>query len=211
MQGLAVTPEELRQQWNDLANGYKILQLQYRLRDTSTLYDLEALKANLTTIFDLGHQSIFLELQTDFTNTATISNYYFKLFFKFVTYFLQFLGSKILKCIDSIIRELFDFEAKQMNNLDELLSTLHNYTTQIYEVYDNASGELINIHSDVKKCNETACSDELSKNLTHLNNEVTVDYYTIYQKIAEEVNKELYEEVYATELQIRKAKISECL
>lgn len=98
-----------------------------------------------------------------------------------------------------------------MNDLDDLLSTLKNYITQIYEVYDNASEKLIEIDSDIKNCNETACSTELAQTLTHLSNEVTVNYYTIYQKIAEVVNVELYEEVYATELQITKAKINECV
>lgn len=98
-----------------------------------------------------------------------------------------------------------------MNNIDDLLSTLYSYITQIYELYDGASGKLMEIVSDIEQCNEKACSTELSETLTHLDNEVTVNYYTIYQQIVEEVNLELYAEVYATELQIAKAKISNCM
>lgn len=116
-----------------------------------------------------------------------------------------------MKCIDSVIRELFEFEDQLMNNLDDLLTTVKSYITQIYEVYDNASEKLMEIDSDIKKCNETACSTELAETLTHLSNEVTVNYYTINQKIAEVVNVKLYKEVYATELQIAKAKINECV
>lgn len=76
MQGLAVTPQEVRQQWTDLAKNYKILQLQYRLRNSSALYQLEALKTNMTQIIDNGHHSINIELTNDLSNMATISNYF---------------------------------------------------------------------------------------------------------------------------------------
>lgn len=76
MQGLAVTPAELRQQWTDLAKNYKISQLQYRLRNASVLYQLEALNANMTTIIDNGHYSIYVELRNDLSNMATIGNYF---------------------------------------------------------------------------------------------------------------------------------------
>lgn len=71
-----MTPEELQQQWTALAKDYKIKQLQYRLRNTSDLYELEVVIANMTKTIDLGHYSIYIELTNDLSKVSTISNYF---------------------------------------------------------------------------------------------------------------------------------------